>query len=91
MWRYHVPSRSDSRLHPSRRRLRLTLRATIAVRNFACGFPTQSPSMLSETYHSISDTGNQVASLIGPPRGRRLRGIHRTRPSRDSGEGPSGR
>jgi len=37
----------------------------IAVLKFAGWLITGSPSMLSETYHSISDTGNQVFLLIG--------------------------
>jgi len=37
----------------------------IAVLKFVGFLLTQSPSMLSETYHSISDTGNQVFLLIG--------------------------
>jgi cation diffusion facilitator family transporter len=37
----------------------------IAVLKFGGFLVTGSPSMLSETYHSISDTGNQVFLLIG--------------------------
>jgi len=37
----------------------------IAVLKFVGFLLTGSPSMLSETYHSISDTGNQVFLLIG--------------------------
>jgi cation diffusion facilitator family transporter len=37
----------------------------IAVLKFVGFLLTQSPSMLSETYHSISDTGNQVFLLVG--------------------------
>jgi cation diffusion facilitator family transporter len=37
----------------------------IAVLKFIGFLLTSSPSMLSETYHSISDTGNQVFLLIG--------------------------
>jgi cation diffusion facilitator family transporter len=37
----------------------------IAVLKFGGFLLTGSPSMLSETYHSISDTGNQVFLLIG--------------------------
>lgn len=37
----------------------------IAVMKFVGFLLTQSPSMLSETYHSISDTGNQVFLLVG--------------------------
>jgi cation diffusion facilitator family transporter len=37
----------------------------IAILKFVGFLLTGSPSMLSETYHSISDTGNQVFLLIG--------------------------
>jgi cation diffusion facilitator family transporter len=37
----------------------------IAVLKFGGFLLTGSPSMLSETYHSVSDTGNQVFLLIG--------------------------
>jgi cation diffusion facilitator family transporter len=37
----------------------------IAILKFVGWLITGSPSMLSETYHSISDTGNQVFLLIG--------------------------
>jgi cation diffusion facilitator family transporter len=37
----------------------------IAVLKFGGFLLTGSPSMLSETYHSISDTGNQVFLLVG--------------------------
>ncbi|WP_313693059.1 cation diffusion facilitator family transporter [Halorarum halobium] len=37
----------------------------IAVTKFVGYLLTGSPSMLSETYHSVSDTGNQVFLLIG--------------------------
>ncbi|ELZ95044.1 cation efflux protein [Haloferax mucosum ATCC BAA-1512] len=37
----------------------------IAVLKFLGFLATGSPSMLSETYHSVSDTGNQVFLLIG--------------------------
>lgn len=37
----------------------------IAILKFLGFLVTGSPSMLSETYHSISDTGNQVFLLIG--------------------------
>jgi cation diffusion facilitator family transporter len=37
----------------------------IAIMKFVGFLLTGSPSMLSETYHSISDTGNQVFLLIG--------------------------
>jgi len=39
--------------------------AAIAVLKFAGYLLTLSPAMLSETYHSISDTGNQVFLLVG--------------------------
>ncbi|MFC7156542.1 cation diffusion facilitator family transporter [Halomarina halobia] len=39
--------------------------AAIAVLKFVGYLLTGSPSMLSETYHSISDTGNQVFLLVG--------------------------
>jgi cation diffusion facilitator family transporter len=45
----------------------------IAVLKFVGYLLTQSPSMLSETYHSISDTGNQVFLLIGLRYGERSR------------------
>lgn len=37
----------------------------IAILKFIGFVLTQSPAMLSETYHSISDTGNQIFLLIG--------------------------
>ena len=37
----------------------------IAILKFLAFLATGSPSMLSETYHSISDTGNQVFLLVG--------------------------
>jgi cation diffusion facilitator family transporter len=43
----------------------LIANGAIAVLKFFGYLVTQSPSMLSETYHSISDTGNQVFLLIG--------------------------
>jgi len=43
----------------------LIANAAIAVLKFVGFLLTASPSMLSETYHSISDTGNQVFLLIG--------------------------
>ena len=43
----------------------LIANAAIAVLKFVGYLLTQSPSMLSETYHSISDTGNQVFLLVG--------------------------
>lgn len=39
--------------------------AGIAILKFAAYLLTDSRSMLSETYHSISDTGNQVLLLVG--------------------------
>lgn len=45
----------------------------IAVMKFVGFLLTQSPAMLSETYHSISDTGNQVFLLIGIRYGERSR------------------
>lgn len=47
--------------------------AAIAVLKFVGFVLTQSPAMLSETYHSISDTGNQVFLLIGLRYGERKR------------------
>ncbi|WP_251328819.1 cation diffusion facilitator family transporter [Haloplanus pelagicus] len=43
----------------------LVANGAIAVLKFGAFLLTGSPSMLSETYHSISDTGNQVLLLIG--------------------------
>ncbi|NHN46276.1 cation diffusion facilitator family transporter [Halostella sp. JP-L12] len=43
----------------------LIANGAIAVLKFVGYLLTGSPSMLSETYHSISDTGNQVFLLIG--------------------------
>ena len=43
----------------------LVANGAIAVLKFGGYLLTQSPSMLSETYHSISDTGNQVFLLFG--------------------------
>jgi cation diffusion facilitator family transporter len=43
----------------------LVANGAIAVMKFGGFVLTGSPSMLSETYHSISDTGNQVFLLIG--------------------------
>jgi len=43
----------------------LVANGAIAVLKFVAFLLTGSPSMLSETYHSISDTGNQVFLLIG--------------------------
>jgi len=43
----------------------LVANGAIAVMKFLAFLLTGSPSMLSETYHSISDTGNQVFLLVG--------------------------
>jgi cation diffusion facilitator family transporter len=43
----------------------LLANGAIAVLKFLAWLLTGSPSMLSETYHSVSDTGNQVFLLIG--------------------------
>jgi cation diffusion facilitator family transporter len=43
----------------------LVANGSIAVLKFVGFLLTGSPSMLSETYHSVSDTGNQVFLLIG--------------------------
>ena len=43
----------------------LIANGAIAVMKFFAFLLTGSPSMLSETYHSISDTGNQVFLLLG--------------------------
>ncbi len=43
----------------------LIANGAIAIMKFIGFLLTGSPSMLSETYHSISDTGNQVFLLIG--------------------------
>jgi cation diffusion facilitator family transporter len=43
----------------------LVANAAIAVMKFVGFVLTRSPAMLSETFHSISDTGNQVFLLIG--------------------------
>jgi len=43
----------------------LIANGAIAVLKFLGFLVTGSPSMLSETYHSISDTGNQVFLLVG--------------------------
>jgi cation diffusion facilitator family transporter len=43
----------------------LVANGAIAVMKFVGFLLTGSPSMLSETYHSISDTGNQVFLLVG--------------------------
>ena len=51
----------------------LVANGAIAVLKFVGFLLTGSPAMLSETYHSISDTGNQVFLLIGIRYGRRAR------------------
>ncbi len=43
----------------------LIANGAIAILKFVGFLLTGSPSMLSETYHSVSDTGNQVFLLIG--------------------------
>ena len=43
----------------------LIANGAIAILKFGGFLLTGSPSMLSETYHSISDTGNQVFLLVG--------------------------
>jgi cation diffusion facilitator family transporter len=43
----------------------LVANGAIAILKFGGFLLTGSPSMLSETYHSISDTGNQVFLLVG--------------------------
>ena len=43
----------------------LVANGAIAVLKFGAFLLTGSPSMLSEVYHSISDTGNQVFLLVG--------------------------
>ncbi|MFB6142121.1 MAG: cation diffusion facilitator family transporter [Halorientalis sp.] len=49
----------------------LVANGLIAVLKFVGFLLTGSPAMLSETYHSISDTGNQVLLLVGIRYGRR--------------------
>jgi len=49
----------------------LVANAAIACLKFGGFLITGSPSMLAETYHSISDTGNQVFLLVGIFYGRR--------------------
>jgi cation diffusion facilitator family transporter len=49
----------------------LVANGAIAVMKFVGYLLTASPAMLSETYHSISDTGNQVFLLIGLRYGKR--------------------
>jgi len=49
----------------------LVANGAIAILKFVGFLLTASPSMLSETYHSISDTGNQVFLLIGIRYGKR--------------------
>ena len=43
----------------------LIANGAIAILKFGGFLATGSPSMLSETYHSVSDTGNQVFLLVG--------------------------
>lgn len=43
----------------------LVANGAIAVLKFFAFLASGSPSMLSEAYHSVSDTGNQVFLLIG--------------------------
>lgn len=43
----------------------LIANGAIAILKFLGYLLTQSPAMLSETYHSVSDTGNQIFLLIG--------------------------
>jgi len=43
----------------------LVANGAIAILKFIAWGITQSPAMLSEVYHSISDTGNQVFLLVG--------------------------
>lgn len=43
----------------------LIANGAIAVLKFLGFLLTGSPAMLSETYHSVSDTGNQVFLLVG--------------------------
>jgi cation diffusion facilitator family transporter len=51
----------------------LIANGAIAVLKFVGYLLTLSPAMLSETYHSISDTGNQVFLLVGLRYGERSR------------------
>ncbi|PSP32961.1 cation transporter [Halobacteriales archaeon QH_10_67_22] len=51
----------------------LIANGAITVLKFVGFLLTASPSMLSETYHSISDTGNQVFLLVGIRYGKRDR------------------
>ncbi|SNZ06508.1 cation diffusion facilitator family transporter [Natronoarchaeum philippinense] len=51
----------------------LVANGAIAILKFAGFLLTQSPAMLAETYHSLSDTGNQVFLLIGIRYGSRER------------------
>lgn len=51
----------------------LVANGSIAVMKFIGYLLTLSPAMLSETYHSISDTGNQVFLLVGLRYGERSR------------------
>jgi cation diffusion facilitator family transporter len=59
--------------HDSRRAIVAALAANlgIAVLKFAAFLVTQSSSMLSESIHSVADTGNQGLLLIGRARARR--------------------
>ncbi|MFB6252409.1 MAG: cation diffusion facilitator family transporter, partial [Halobellus sp.] len=43
----------------------LVANGAIAILKFLAFLLTGSPSMLSETYHSVSDTGNQIFLLLG--------------------------
>ncbi|MFB6308244.1 MAG: cation diffusion facilitator family transporter [Haloarculaceae archaeon] len=51
----------------------LIANGAIAILKFGGFLLTGSPSMLAETYHSVSDTGNQVFLLVGIFYGRRER------------------
>jgi cation diffusion facilitator family transporter len=51
----------------------LIANGAITILKFVGFLLTASPSMLSETYHSISDTGNQVFLLVGIRYGKRDR------------------
>jgi cation diffusion facilitator family transporter len=54
----------------------LVANGAIAILKFGGFLLTGSPSMLAETYHSISDTGNQVFLLIGIFYGRKRADEH---------------
>ncbi len=43
----------------------MVLNVALALLKFGAYLLTGSPSMLAETYHSISDTGNQILLLVG--------------------------